>query len=67
VNTTTNEQILCRIETKGIQAHDIKHKNRLTDEQIAGIPVNLIYQWVRTGEWKQKDFRRWLKVMCVID
>lgn len=56
--------IRARIESKGIRAEDIKHKNRLTDDEIAAIPVQHVYEWVRTGQWKHKDFKRWLKVLC---
>lgn len=63
----TNALIQARLETKGIRAEDIKHKDRLTDDQIAAIDTVKIYQWIRTGEWKQKGFNRWLKVMQVLD
>jgi hypothetical protein len=65
--STTDQQIQARIENKGIRSEDIKHPGRLTDEQIASIDTELVYTWVRTGQWKAKDFRKWLKVMCVID
>jgi hypothetical protein len=64
---THQEAILKRIATKGIKAEDIKHPNLLTDDQIAGIDTTKIYEWVKTGVWKQKDFKKWLRVMCVID
>ncbi len=51
----------------GVKADDIKHPNRLTDDQIADIPVEKVYEWVKTGAWKQKDFKRWLKVLRVIE
>ncbi len=60
------EMVRARIEQKGIRHDDIKHAGRLTDDEIASIPVDKIYAWVRTGMWKKKDFDRWLKVMCVI-
>jgi hypothetical protein len=59
--------IQSRIDTKGIRAEDIKHANRLTDDEIASIDITNIYQWVRTGQWKQKDFKRWAIVMCIVD
>lgn len=61
------DQIRARIETKGVKSTDIKHAGLLTDDEIANIPVENIYAWVRQGLWKQKDFNKWLKVMCVID
>lgn len=53
--------------TPHIAAEDIKHAGRLTEDQIAAIPIEKIYEWVRTGQWKQKDFKRWLTVMRVIE
>lgn len=50
-----------------VKADDIKHQNRLSDEDIAGIHIDKVYEWVRTGKWKQKDFRRWLRVIRVIE
>lgn len=53
-------QIRARIESGKIHAEDIKHSGRLTEQEIAAIPVERVYAWVRTGEWKQKDFKKWL-------
>lgn len=57
-----NEQIQKRITTKGVQAGDIKHNGRLTELQIYGISKELAFMWVRSGDWKMKDFALWLKV-----
>lgn len=54
-----NELIEERILTKGIKAEDIKHKDRLSSSQIRSIPLANVYMWVRTGEWKQKDLKKW--------
>ena len=59
-------KIRARIESGKIHAEDIKHAGRLTDEEIARLPVEKVYAWVRGGEWKQKDFKKWLKALCVI-
>jgi hypothetical protein len=64
---THQELIEKRIQNKGIKADDIKHPTLLTNDQIASIEVEKIYEWVKTGVWKQKDFKKWLRVMCVID
>ena len=64
--TKPEEQVRCRIAKKGIHADDIKHAGRLTDDEIAYLPVEKVYMWVRQGAWKQKDFNTWLKVMRVI-
>jgi hypothetical protein len=61
------ELIRGRIAKKGIYAVDIKYANRLTDDEIAYLPVDKVYMWVRTGAWKAKDFNRWLKVLRVIE
>lgn len=61
------EQMQIRIARKGIQASDIKRKELLTTEQIQDIPLDLVYMWVRAGDWKQKDFNRWLKALRVIE
>ncbi len=50
-----------------VKADDIKHPNVLTDDMIADIPVEKVFEWVKTGQWKQKDFRRWLRVLRVIE
>lgn len=62
-----DEMIRVRIAKKGICAEDIKHAGRLSDDEIAYIPVARVYEWVRQGFWKTKDFNRWLKVMRVIE
>lgn len=64
---STADQIRARIESGKLHHDDIKHEGRLTDDEIAAIPVDKVYEWVRTGMWKKKDFNRWLKVMCVIE
>lgn len=56
------DKIQQRILTKGIRAEDIKHPGRLTDEQIKSIPVDKVYAWVRSADWKQRDFIKWLQV-----
>lgn len=63
---TQIELIQSRISRKGIQASDIKRKELLSLEQIQDIPIDRVYMWVRTGDWKQKDFNRWLKALRVI-
>jgi len=50
-----------------VKADDIKYPNRLSDDQIAAIPIELIFEWIKIGAWKQKDFKRWLKVLRVIE
>ncbi|MCK9369181.1 hypothetical protein M0R04_04520 [Candidatus Dojkabacteria bacterium] len=55
-------EIQKRIETKGIKAEDIKYHGRLSDEQILSISVESAYMWIRTGEWKCKDFKNWLSL-----
>jgi hypothetical protein len=39
----------------------------LSDEQIANIPIEKVYEWVRTGQWRQKHFIKWLKVLRVVE
>jgi len=50
-----------------IKASHIKHKGLITDDQIASIPVEKVYEWIKTGQWKQNDFKTWLRVMRVIE
>ena len=64
---TAQEQIRVRISTKGIYAEDIYHEGRLSNDEIACLPVDKVYSWVRQGAWKQKHFNQWLKVMRVIE
>jgi hypothetical protein len=61
------EEIQARITRKGLRATDIKHKDLLSREQIQDIPIDRVYMWVRTGDWKQKDFNRWLKALRVVE
>lgn len=61
------EQIRSSIANKGIYAEDIKHKDRLTDDEIACLDVSKVYSWVRNGAWNTKDFNKWLRVMRVIE
>lgn len=56
-----------RIKRKGIYGSDIKVLNLLTDDEIADLPVEKIHYWVRQGTWTQKDFKRWLKIIRVIE
>jgi len=65
--TKQEEQIRTRIANKGIWAEDIKHKGRLTDDEIATLPIENVYAWVRQGAWKPKHFNQWLKIMRVIE
>lgn len=59
--------IRSRIETGKIRAEDIRYENRLTEDEIANLDVKLVYEWVRTGQWKSKHFQHWLRVMRVIE
>lgn len=61
------EQMRSRIKRKGIYGSDIKVLNLLTDDEIADLPVEKIHYWVRQGTWTQKDFKRWLKIIRVIE
>lgn len=56
-----------RIMSKGVRAEDIKHKNLLTEDQIQCIETEKVYTWIKSGQWKQKDFNKWLKAIRVIE
>jgi hypothetical protein len=56
-----------RIARKGIQASDIKRQELLTEQEIQFIDFDKVYMWVRAGDWKQKDFNRWLKALRVME
>lgn len=56
-----------RIHTKGMQADDIHHEGLLEQNQIQDIPLEKVYEWVRTGKWKQKHFLRWAKAVRLTD
>lgn len=64
---TQLELMRSRIARKGIQASDIKRPELLTEQQIQFIDFDKVYMWVRTGDWKQKDFNRWLKALKVME
>lgn len=61
------EQMRSRIKRKGIYGSDVHVKNLLTDDEIADLPIEKIYSWVRQGIWTQKDFKCWLKIIRVIE
>lgn len=61
------QQMRSRINRKGIYGNDIKIANLLTDDEIADLSVEKIYSWVHQGKWNQKDFKRWLKIIRVIE
>jgi hypothetical protein len=61
------EGMRARIARKGVQASDIKHKDLLTEQEIQFIDFDKVYMWVRAGDWKQKDFNRWLKALKVME
>lgn len=64
---TQLELMRSRIARKGIQASDIKRPELLTEQQIQFIDFDKVYMWVRAGDWKQKDFNRWLKALKVME
>lgn len=59
--------MLNRVASKSIRARDIKIQGLLTDDDIADIDPGKVYEWVRTGQWRARDFNRWLKVLRVIE
>ena len=59
-------ELEARIARK-IRSEDIKHENRLTDDQIASISTSHVFEWVKTGQWNKKNFHKWLRVMRVIE
>jgi len=67
MNEAVKEGMRVRIAKKGIQADDIKHDGLLEDDEIAYLDTDKVYQWVKTGKWKAKDFNKWLKVLRVIE
>lgn len=44
-------------------AVQIKSDDILTTEEIANIPIQMVYMWTRSGAWKQKDFIKWLNAV----
>ena len=65
---TKNEELSrLRISKRGINADDINHPGRLSDDEIANLPISTVYNWVRVGAWKPKQFNMWLKVMRVVE
>jgi hypothetical protein len=60
------EEMRSRIANKGIQGNDIKIAGLLTDDEIADLPIENVHTWIMQGIWKQKDFKKWLKVLRVI-
>lgn len=61
---TRNEQMQDRICSKGIRYTDLKVKGLLTQDQIASIPEQTIYEWVSSKLIRFKDFQRWLNAVA---
>lgn len=55
-----------RINSGKIRHTDIK-MGLLSDDEVAALDVNQIYQWVRNGQWKLRDFRDWLRSIRVLE
>lgn len=53
-------------KTNRMSSTDIKHKDMLNLSQIQDIPLDKVYEWVKTGKWNMKDFNKWLKALRVI-
>ncbi len=64
---STKELVQKRIATKGVRSEDIKHKDRLTEDQIIDIPLLNVFAWVRDGKWNYKDFQKWWETTTVED
>ncbi len=66
----SRELFMTRINKGFYKATDIQADTgpySLEDQQIQDIPVENVYAWVKTGAWKQKHFKKWLKAMRVIE
>ena len=61
------EGMQARVSRGNMKPTDIKHKDVLSRQQIQDIPLPKVYQWVRTGEWKPKDFMKWAKAVRLIE
>jgi len=55
-----------QVNFKSFKADHIKH-GHIADDHIADIPIEKVYEWIKTNKWKQKDFIRWLKVLRVVE
>lgn len=57
------------LNLKHYRADQIKQggANALTEDQIADIPIEKVYEWIKTNKWKQRDFKKWLTVLRVIE
>jgi hypothetical protein len=66
-NKDALNQMRSRIKRKGIYGEDIKVKDLLTDDEIADLSVDKIHTWIRQGKWSQKEFKKWLKIIRVIE
>lgn len=67
MSTTHIEAMQVRISKKGMQGADIKVPGLLTDDQIADIPHAKVFEWIKVGCWRKRDFERWLRVLRVIE
>lgn len=49
-----------RIENDGFRFGDVLTPGLLTKDQIASIPAESVFQWIKEGKWKMKHFQKWL-------
>lgn len=59
-STRARWPIHARISRGRILRDDIKYSDRLTPAQIATIPCEKVYQYLREKSWNYKDFMKWL-------
>lgn len=57
------------METQKMKAFAIKINDTyaLTVQEIQDIPVERVFEWVKTGAWSVRDFRKWLQAIRIID
>lgn len=65
MNTVTEPVVKIRYKADQIKTNS--GPLALTDDQIADIPLEKVYEWIKTGQWKQRDFFKWLKALRVTE
>jgi len=44
---------------------DMIYNPNTTTAEIQDIPLEKVYEWIKTGAWNQKGWKRWLKALGI--
>ena len=44
-----------------------RQQGSIIERMIADLPIDKIWEWIKTGKWNRKDYLRWFTVIRVIE